>query len=88
MVFEVLKKAVGGEGGAGFGKLVAAGQELGAAGKFAEGVLEARPAIGLPLGPVEGKIGEVFDIHLEAGEGTYIVPGYKRERLRPAWVLW
>lgn len=69
VVFEVLEKAVDGEGGVGFGKFVAIGQELGAAGKFADGVLETRQAVGLHLGPVEGNVGEIFDIHLEAGEG-------------------
>jgi len=69
VVFEVLEKAVDGEGGIGFGKFVAVGQELGAAGKFADGVLETREAIGLHLRPVERNVGEIFDIHLEAGEG-------------------
>ncbi len=55
--------------GIGFGEFVALGQELGAAGKFAEGVLETGQAIGLHLGPIEGDVGEIFDIHLEAGEG-------------------
>ena len=30
--------------------------------------MEARQAIGLHLGPVEGNIGEIFDIHLEASK--------------------
>ena len=68
VVFEVFKKAVDGEGGVGFGKFVAVGQELGAAGKFADGVLEAGQAIGLHLRPIEGNVGEIFDIHLKAGE--------------------
>lgn len=68
MIFEVLEEALDGEGGIGFGEFVAVGQELSAAGELADGVLEAGQAIGLHLGPVEGNIGEVFDIHLEAGE--------------------
>ena len=45
------------------------GQEPGAAGKLADGVLEAGQSIVLHLGPIEGDVGKVFDIHLEAGEG-------------------
>ena len=44
------------------------GQELRAAGEFANGVLEAGQAVALHLGPIEGDVGEVFHIHLEAGE--------------------
>jgi len=69
VVFEVLEEPIHGEGGVGLGEFVAVGQELGAARKFAEGVLEAGQAIGLHLRPVEGNVGEIFDIHLEAGKG-------------------
>lgn len=69
VVFEVLEEPIHGEGGVGFGEFVAVGQELGAARKLADGVLEARQTIGLHLRPVERDVGEIFDIHLEAGKG-------------------
>lgn len=68
MVFEVFEKTFHREGGVSFGEFVAIGQELGAAREFADGVLETRQAIGLHLGPVERNVGEVFDVHLEAGK--------------------
>ena len=68
VVFEMGEEAIHGQGGVSFGELVAVGQELGAARKFADGVLEAGQAIGLHLRPIEGEVGEIFDIHLEAGK--------------------
>ena len=67
-VVEVGEEAIHGLGGVSFGEFVAVSQELGAAGKFADGVLEAGQAIGLHLRPIEGEVGEIFDIHLEAGK--------------------
>ncbi len=69
VVFEMLEEAIHRKGGVGFGEFVAVGQELGAARKFANGVLEAGQAVGLHLRPVEWNVGEIFDIHLEAGKG-------------------
>jgi hypothetical protein len=69
MLSEMLEEACDAQGGIGFGELVAVGQELGAAGELANGVLEAGQAVTLHLGPVEGDVGKVFHIHLEAGEG-------------------
>lgn len=68
VVFEMGEEAIHGEGGVSFGEFIAVGQELGAARKFADGVLEAGQAIGLHLRPIEGKVCEIFDIHLEAGK--------------------
>ena len=68
MVFEMGEEAIRSEGGVSFGEFVAVGQELGAARKFADGVLEAGQAIGLHLRPIEGDVGKIFDIHLEAGK--------------------
>ena len=68
VIFEMGEEAIHGQGGVSFGEFIAVGQELGAARQFAEGVLEAGQAIGLHLRPIEGEVGEIFDIHLEAGE--------------------
>ena len=68
MLLEVFEETLDAQGGVGFGEFVAVGQELGATGEFANGVLEAGQAVALHLGPVEGDVGEVFHIHLEAGE--------------------
>jgi len=68
MVIEMGEEAIHSQGGVGFGEFVAVGQELGAARQFADGVLEAGQAIGLHLRPIEGEVGEIFDIHLEAGK--------------------
>ena len=68
VVFEMGEEAIHGQGGVSFGEFIAVGQELGAARQFADGVLEAGQAIGLHLRPIEGEVGEIFDIHLEAGE--------------------
>ena len=68
MVFEMGEEAIHGQGGVSFGEFVAVGQELGAARKFADGVLEAGQAVGLHLRPIEGEVGEIFDVHLEAGK--------------------
>ena len=68
VLLQVSQKAPDGEGGVGFGQFVAVGQELGAAGQFANGVLEVGQTVALHLGPVEGDVGEVFDIHLEASK--------------------
>ena len=69
VVFKVFEKTIGGEGGIGFGEFIAIGQELGAARQLPDGVLETGQAVGLHLRPVKGDVGQVFDIHLEAGEG-------------------
>jgi len=68
VVPEVAQEALDGQCGVGLGEFVAVGQELGAAGEFADRVLEAGEFEGLHLGPVDGDVGEIFDIHLEAGE--------------------
>ena len=70
VVLEVFEETFNAEGGVGFGEFVTVGQELGAAGEFTNGVLEAGQAVALHLGPVEGNVGEVLHIHLEAGEGS------------------
>ena len=69
VLLEVSQKAPDGESGVGFGEFVAVSQELSAAGEFADGVLEVRQAVALHLWPVEGNVGEVLHIHLEASEG-------------------
>ena len=69
MGLEMFEETCDAQGGIGFGECVAVGQELGAAGKLANRVLKAGQAVALHLGPVEGDIGKVFHIHLEAGEG-------------------
>ena len=79
MRFEVLEKAVHGQGGIGFGEFVAVSQELSPTGKFADGILKTREAVGPHLGPVEGNVSEVFDIHLEAGKGR--VGGFNRAQV-------
>jgi hypothetical protein len=68
MLLEVFEETVDAQGGVGFGEFIAVGQELGATGEFANGVLEAGQAVALHLGPIEGDVGEVLHIHLEAGE--------------------
>ncbi len=69
VVFEMLQEAIHGPGGIGFGQFVAVGQELSATGQLPDGVLEAGQTVGPHLRPVEREIGQVFDIHLETGEG-------------------
>ena len=69
VVFKVLEKTIGGEGGIGFGKFIALSRELGAARQLPEGVWKTGQAIGLHLRPVKGEVGQIFDIHWEAGEG-------------------
>lgn len=69
VALEVLEEAMDAEGRIGFGEFVTVGQELRAAGELANGVLEAGQAVVLHLGPIEGNIGEVLHVHLEAGEG-------------------
>jgi hypothetical protein len=68
MLLEVFEEALDAQGGVGFREFVAVGQELGTTGEFANGVLEAGQAVALHLGPIEGDVGEVLHIHLEAGE--------------------
>ena len=68
MLLEVSEETLDAQGGVGFGEFVAVGQELGATGQFADGVLEAGQAVALHLGPIEGDVGEVLHIHLEASE--------------------
>jgi len=68
MLLEVFEETVDTQGGVGFGEFIAVGQELGATGEFANGVLETGQAVALHLGPIEGDVGEVLHIHLEARE--------------------
>jgi len=61
------------------------GQELRAAGEFANGVLEAGPAVVLHLGPEEGNTGEVLHVYSEAGEGG--IGGFDRMEVVFATVM-
>jgi len=70
MLLQVFKETLDGEGRVGFGEFVAVGQELSAARQFADGVLETGQAVVLHLRPIEGDVGEMFHIHLEASEGS------------------
>ena len=69
VALEVFEEAFDAKGRIGFGEFVTVGQELRAAGEFANGVLEAGPAVVLHLGPEEGNTGEVLHVYSEAGEG-------------------
>ena len=52
VLLEVLEKAFHAQGRVGFGAFIAVGQELGAAGELAKGVLAAGQVVALPLGPL------------------------------------
>ena len=68
MLLEMFEETFDGERRVSFGKFVAVGQELSAARQLADGVLEMGQTVVLHLGPVEGNVGEIFHIHLEASE--------------------
>ena|SRR6267142_156509 len=70
VLVEMFEESFDRESGVGLGEFVAISQELGTAGQFPDGVLEARQTVLLHLGPKEGNIGEVFHIHLEASKGS------------------
>jgi hypothetical protein len=67
---QVAKEVGGSGGGVGFGDLVGEAEVEQARAGVADGVLEAGQAQELDLGQVEGQTGEVFDVHLDALEGS------------------
>ena len=84
MLFKVFEKTIHGEGGISFGEFLAVGQELGAARQLADGVLKTGQTIGLHLRPVKRNVGQVFDVHLEAGKGR--ISGFDRAQIVFAFV--
>ena len=82
---EVFEQAASGQIGVGEADFIGVGQELGAAGEFAQGVLKFRQVVAFHLRPVVGQIGEEFHIELEVGEG--FVGGFESAQILFALML-